>query len=66
MSQPPNTAQWLFKAEEARSLAEVMQDQTAKRIMLRIAAGYRRLAEHAASMAESGLPIDEGKIDVLD
>jgi hypothetical protein len=38
---------WLDRAEEARLHAEEMTHPPAKREMLLIAAGYRRLAEHA-------------------
>jgi hypothetical protein len=43
-----------------------MHDEVAKRMMLSIAAGYERPAEHASSLAASGVPIDTGKIDPLD
>ena len=48
--------QWLFQAEEAKNLAEVLNDPEAKQSMLRIALWYERLAEHAASVEKSGLP----------
>jgi hypothetical protein len=48
MADPP-VAQWIYRAAEVEGLADVMSDPTAKRIMLMIAAGYHRLAEHAAS-----------------
>jgi hypothetical protein len=38
---------WLDRAEEARLQAEEMTQPAAKREMLLIAAGYRRLAQHA-------------------
>ena len=38
---------WLDRAEEARLQAEEMTHPPAKREMLQIAAGYRRLAQHA-------------------
>jgi hypothetical protein len=66
MSNSTRTVQWRFRAEEARNLAEVILDEKAKRTMLRIAVGYDRLAEHTASLAASGLPIDEGETDPLD
>jgi hypothetical protein len=61
MSDPDltNTAQWLYKAKEARDLAEVMRDQKAKRMMLNIAAGYERLAEHVASLATNRATSDD-------
>ena len=58
----PSVAQWRYRAAEAEGLADVMSDPTAKRIMLMIAVGYHRLAEHAASQqrrerdAEVGAP----------
>jgi hypothetical protein len=39
---------WLFRAEEAKNLAEVLNDPEAKQSMLRIALGYERLAERRA------------------
>jgi hypothetical protein len=38
---------WLDRAEEAHLQAEEMTHPPAKREMLQIAAGYRRLANHA-------------------
>jgi hypothetical protein len=38
---------WLDRAEEAWVQAEEMTHPPAKREMLQIAAGYRRLAQHA-------------------
>jgi hypothetical protein len=38
---------WRSRAEEARSLAEEMTDLEARAMMLRIAEGYDRLAQHA-------------------
>jgi hypothetical protein len=38
---------WQDRAEEARLQAEEMTHPPARREMLQIAAGYRRLAEHA-------------------
>jgi len=38
---------WLKRAEEARTLADQMNDETSKQTMLRIAGDYERLAEHA-------------------
>lgn len=42
-----NARYWDLKAEEARAVADVMQTTVAREIMLRIAAGYDQLAEHA-------------------
>ena len=52
MSDRPTPAQWLARAVEARRIAEGMRDPIARREMLAIAAGYERLAGHAASAAE--------------
>ena len=38
---------WRSRAEEARSVAEQLSDPESRRTMLRIAADYERLAEHA-------------------
>ena len=38
---------WRDRAEEARGIAENMADPEANRMMLDIASGYDRLAEHA-------------------
>ena len=38
---------WRTRAEEARSVAEQQSDPESKRTMLRVAADYERLAEHA-------------------
>ena len=65
MTNSTRTVQWRFRAEEARNLAEVILDEKAKRTMLRIAAGYDRLAEHTASLAATGLPTDEGEPTLL-
>ena len=41
---------WRRRAEEARSLAEQMDDPDAKASMLEIAAGYERLAGNATTV----------------
>jgi hypothetical protein len=46
-------AQWLAWAEDACLEAEAMNDPEAKRAMLLVAAGYVRLAEHAAALKRS-------------
>jgi hypothetical protein len=38
---------WRERAEEARTIAEQMHTEDAKRQMLSIARGYDRMAEHA-------------------
>jgi len=38
---------WCSRAEETRTIAEIMTDFEAKRIMFDIAEGYDRLAERA-------------------
>jgi hypothetical protein len=38
---------WWSRAEETRTIAEIMTDLEAKRIMFDIAEGYDRLAERA-------------------
>jgi hypothetical protein len=37
---------WHERAEEARSIAKLLNDEEAKRQLLAIAAGYDRLADH--------------------
>jgi hypothetical protein len=39
---------WWSRAEETRTIAEIMTDPEARRIMFDIAEGYDRLAERAA------------------
>jgi len=39
---------WLSRAEETRTIAEIMTDPEARLIMFDIAEGYDRLAESAA------------------
>ena len=45
---------WRERAEEARRIAEDMADPDAKRMMLIIAAGYDRLAQHADTRLLTG------------
>ena len=44
---------WLSRAEETRTIAEIMTDLEAKRIMFDIAEGYDRLAERAVERTDS-------------
>jgi len=43
---------WRKRAEEARTLANQMNDETSKQTMLKIAADYDRLAERAEARAK--------------
>ena len=61
MSATNSAVHWLIRAEDARRLAEDMNDPEAKRAMLALAAGYEKLASHAASLASTNLPTDEGE-----
>ena len=45
---------WRDRAEEARRIAEDMADAEAKRMMLDIADGYDRLAQHAENRLLTG------------
>ncbi len=38
---------WRSRAEEARALAEMLEDPEAKRMMMGVVEGYERLAEYA-------------------
>jgi hypothetical protein len=38
---------WLERAEEARSIADQLSDPESRRMMMRIAEDYERLANHA-------------------
>jgi transposase len=60
MSRSPNSVQWLIRAEEARSMADGMLDDDESGLaMLEIAGGYQMLAEQAASIEASGIPIEQ-------
>ncbi|MGA7865725.1 MAG: hypothetical protein WA709_30875 [Stellaceae bacterium] len=50
---------WWGRAEETRTVAEIMPDPEARRIMFDIAEGYDRLAERAAER------IGRGNTDIL-
>jgi hypothetical protein len=41
---------WRSRAEETRTIAEIMTDPEARRIMFDIAEGYDRLAERAVEL----------------
>jgi hypothetical protein len=47
-----------MRAADVRTLAEEETDSEAKQSVMRIAAGYEKLAQRAASIAEIGLPLD--------
>jgi hypothetical protein len=47
---------WWSRAEETRTIAEIMTDAEAKRIMFDIAEGYDRLAERAAERTGNSEP----------
>jgi len=47
---------WWSRAEESRTIAEIMTDPEARRIMFDIADGYDRLAERAAERAGNEKP----------
>jgi hypothetical protein len=47
---------WWSRAEETRTIAELMNDPEARRIMFDIAEGYDRLAERAAERLASRPP----------
>jgi hypothetical protein len=44
---------WWSRAEETRTIAEIITDLEAKRIMFDIAEGYARLAERAVERTDS-------------
>jgi hypothetical protein len=43
---------WRERAEEARTIADQLSDPESKRMILRIAEDYLRMAEHAARRAK--------------
>jgi hypothetical protein len=47
---------WRDRANEARSQAELLHNDTTRRIMLRLAADYDNLADRAEAKEASGLP----------
>jgi hypothetical protein len=61
MSEIRTAAHWLILAEDARDTAAQIRDLTAKRMMLAIAAGYDKLARHAALLASTKIPTEESE-----
>jgi hypothetical protein len=59
MPETHTAGHWLIRAEDARTTADRMHDPTAKRMMLGIAAGYDKLARHAAVRASTKIPAEE-------
>ena len=53
---------WLSRAEETRTIAEIMTDAEARRIMFDIAEGYDRLAERAVERNGTRKPICISKL----
>jgi hypothetical protein len=47
---------WRNRAQEARTLADQMDDEASKQTMLRIADDYERLAERALQRAQGASP----------
>jgi hypothetical protein len=47
---------WWSRAEETRTIAELLNDSEAQRIMFEIAAGYDQLAERAAARVAARKP----------
>ena len=67
MSQLPTTAgYWLLQAAAAKEAAEGMSDPSCRRTMLLIARGYERMAEHAARLERTDLPMERAKVDLGD
>jgi hypothetical protein len=58
MSGIHTAAHWLVLAEDSKATAEQLHDPSAKRMMLTIAAGYDRLARHAALLASTRIPTE--------
>jgi LAS superfamily LD-carboxypeptidase LdcB len=47
---------WRSRAEEARALAEMLEDPEAKRMMMDVVEGYERLATHAEASQKQCKP----------
>jgi hypothetical protein len=58
MADRKTPAEWTARATEARRIAERMDDSLAQKTMLEIAAGYERLAAHAAEPLASVTSMD--------
>ncbi len=59
MPDPRTPAEWFARAEEAKSIAERMQNALARKTMLEIAAGYERLASYATTVHSRATTKDE-------
>ena len=59
---PATPAHWLLLAAEARTLADELTDEQARRTMPLVARGYDVLAEHAARVRPLNLPGDAGNV----
>ncbi len=51
---------WLTKAANTRQAAGTLNSAGARHTMLMIAAGYEKMAQHAALLSDMNLPIDSG------
>jgi hypothetical protein len=56
-----NPQHWRERAEEARRIADKLDDPIAKAAMLRIASGYEQIAEHAQLRAAGARPLPKRK-----
>jgi hypothetical protein len=63
MSTPLSALQWLVRAEEARIDVAAIRDPQARCMMLLMAVGYERMAEHAASLERLDLPHEVPRAD---
>jgi len=57
----PTPTEWLLKASEAQAIARTLRDLNARQTMLNIAAGYEKMARHAA--LKSDLNVPHGLVD---
>jgi hypothetical protein len=60
---PATPADWLFRAAEARDLADTLNDPMVRRTMLLIARGYERLAESARCLERLNLPTEPPQVE---